>query len=487
MKFGFGAALTTVVVVLVGIAMFLLPDYSRPPIASAQTGFRGTGMADIENPRRDAAVTLAAMQAPEIQVPLITEGPKARDVYENVQVLGDLSQAQFTRLMLAITAWVSPEQGCTYCHGNLGFASDELYTKRVSRWMINMTRHINNEWTNHVGEVGVTCYTCHRGNNLPEYVWWEPETTGVEPGSNALLGYYKEFYGPSPEAGLASLAIDPYGPYLEDPEQRIRVVSETALPTDNRASIKQTEWTYALMMHMAQSLGVNCTYCHNSRAFYDWSQSPPTRWTAWYGINMVRDLNVNYVNPLVATLPDYRIGVHGDGPKINCTTCHQGQAKPLNGMRMLDEWPSLEMANVVAREELLPMTLEPMWTQEEAIDVPEAPTAAAVEQADDAADGTPATDDGAAVPTEPVTEGEEAVPGTGDQQGAAPEAAPQGEAPQQDSAAGGTDANVVIVTPEEANAPPADAAPTDAGTAEAPQAETIAPTDAPAPTTGASQ
>jgi len=35
------------------------------------------------------------------------------------------------------------------------------------------------------------------------------------------------------------------------------------LPSGNRSSIKQTEWTYSLMIHMSESLGVNCTYCHN--------------------------------------------------------------------------------------------------------------------------------------------------------------------------------------------------------------------------------
>ena len=33
-------------------------------------------------------------------------GPKAKDIYQNVQVLGDLSVGEFTRLMAAITQWV---------------------------------------------------------------------------------------------------------------------------------------------------------------------------------------------------------------------------------------------------------------------------------------------------------------------------------------------------------------------------------------------
>ena len=93
---------------------------------------------------------------------------------------------------------------------------------------------------------------------------------------------------PSLVAGMASLPVDPLTPFL-DQSNDIRVISQTALPDGDRHSIKQTEWTYALMIHMSKSLGVNCTYCHNSRAFTDWDQSTgpsvPRRGTAseWSG------------------------------------------------------------------------------------------------------------------------------------------------------------------------------------------------------------
>ncbi len=89
------------------------------------------------------------------------------------------------------------------------------------------------------------------------------------------------------------------------------MVSQTALPAADHQSIKQTEWTYALMMNFSQSLGVNCTYCHNTRSFTDWDQSTPQRATAWYGIRMVRDLNTNYLDPLHSTFPPARLGAEG--------------------------------------------------------------------------------------------------------------------------------------------------------------------------------
>jgi photosynthetic reaction center cytochrome c subunit len=147
---------------------------------------------------------------------------------------------------------------------------------------------------------------------------------------------------PSLAAGLASLPLDPFTPYLENAEP-IRVLASTALPTGaDRSSIKQTDWTYALMMHMSNSLGVNCTYCHNSRAWADWAQSSPQRVTAWYGIRMVREVNNGYMNPLAPVFPVYRKGPGGDVAKVNCTTCHQGVYKPLYGISMAKDFPELQ-------------------------------------------------------------------------------------------------------------------------------------------------
>ena len=63
--------------------------------------------------------------------------------------------------------WVAPaDQACNYCHED-EMASDAKYTKRVARRMLEMVRHINKDWRQHVGATGVTCYTCHRGQPVP--------------------------------------------------------------------------------------------------------------------------------------------------------------------------------------------------------------------------------------------------------------------------------------------------------------------------------
>jgi photosynthetic reaction center cytochrome c subunit len=95
------------------------------------------------------------------------------------------------------------------------------------------------------------------------------------------------------------------------------------------------------MTHMSTSLGVNCTYCHNSRSFQSWENSPPQRVTAWHGIRMARDLNLNYLEPLTSVFPEHRKGELGDAPKLNCNTCHQGAYKPLYGAPMAKDFPEL--------------------------------------------------------------------------------------------------------------------------------------------------
>jgi photosynthetic reaction center cytochrome c subunit len=259
-----------------------------------------------------------------------------------VKVLNGLSLAEFGRTMNAMTNWVSPVQSCLYCHIEGNFADDSKYTKVVARRMIQMTQHLNADWKSHVGATGVTCYTCHRGNPLPQPVWFRQPPDTKHPVLGDLAGQNV----PARSVGLSSLPNDPFSHYLlsEKDAATIRVAGNTALRTDNNKSTKQTEFTYGLMMHMSSSLGVNCTYCHNTRAFASWEESRPQRATAWYGIRMVRDINSEYLEPLSGTFPELptgRLGPLQDAAKVNCGTCHKGAFKPLNGAAMARHYPAL--------------------------------------------------------------------------------------------------------------------------------------------------
>lgn len=339
MKLAFNIAIgaTGVFVGLLTLGV-LIADWERPPMKTAQIGYRGTGMEQISNPRL-SGVTAAANVVPAASDPAPAGGTPARQTYQNLQVLGDLTEDQFNRVMLSITEWVAPDQGCNYCHNPENLAED-VPTKIIARRMFQMTRHINQDWTQHVAQTGVTCYTCHRGKPVPANIWFR-QSTGVPRG---MVGFDDGQNHPARSAGLTSLPGDPFSEQLDSPAE-VRVIGATPLPTSaGGQSIKKAEHTYALMIHMSESLGVNCTFCHNTRSFFAWDQSMPARQPAWHAIRMVRELNQQYLTPLKTVFKPERLGKLGDVPKLNCATCHAGQPKPLGGVSMLKDHPELNAA-----------------------------------------------------------------------------------------------------------------------------------------------
>jgi photosynthetic reaction center cytochrome c subunit len=333
---------------IAGLAGLLLVRYGfeRPPIDTIQRGYRGLAMEQNYNPRLLAPIKAANVAPAPLQAVPPVGGP-AGSVYKNVQVLKDVPVAEFTRLMVAVTDWVAPQQGCTYCHvSGDDLASDNIYTKVVSRRMFQMTLDINKNWKNHVaasgptGANGVTCYTCHRGQPVPANIWF------TDPGARAGkagLGDRAGQNAPSPVVQYASLPNDPSSLYLrgDGNDLNIRVIPTTALPSHTGQTIKQAEFTYGLMMQISKNVGVNCTFCHNSRSFFAWDSSTPQRTTAFYGIALVRALNNSYLTPLTNTFPAARLGPTGDAPKVNCATCHAGVYKPLFGANMIKDYPVL--------------------------------------------------------------------------------------------------------------------------------------------------
>ncbi len=332
MKYAFPIFIAVVFVVI-----FPLLNYMESiPIDSTQVGFRGTGMVQVDNPRTEAKLE-EANQAPESIGSVEPGGDPAGQVYENVQVLADLSEDEFNHFMLSVTEWVSPEEGCAYCHNEENLASDEVYTKIIARRMIQMTQAINTEWGDHVNGAGVNCYTCHRGNHVPENIWVEDDRPQAGGFSASRNGQNLA----SDINGKTSLPYDALSKLATSDDAIIRVAADAALPTTaGGSSIQDTEATYSLMINMSEGLGVNCNYCHNSRAFRDWEQSSPARVKAWHGIEMVQNVNEEYLIPLASALPDNRLGPRGDAPKAQCSTCHQGIPKPMYGADMLSDHPT---------------------------------------------------------------------------------------------------------------------------------------------------
>ena len=322
-------------------AALLLSACEAPPPAADQTGPRGTGMVQVYNPAKEAALR-DGNKAPEPEAAAADEGPpvsQLTDVYKNVKLLGDLKEGQFLRLMTAMSNWVAPQEGdnagCAYCHNPENMADEGKYQHGVARRMLQMTKQINEKWKAHVGETGVTCYTCHRGQPVPAYTW-VTQVTEARP----FAGWRADGQNqPNRNVGTTSMTNDPFTPLLREVD-RIRVAGKTALKPDEGigASIQATERTYSLMIHMSRALGVNCTFCHNTQGFANWDNSTPQRVTSWHGLRMIPDINANYIEPLGPVYPRERRGVADDAAKVQCTTCHQGVNKPLYGAQMLKDY-----------------------------------------------------------------------------------------------------------------------------------------------------
>ena len=261
-------------------------------------------------------------------------------------MLNNLSEEQFGHLMSSISLWVAGDAAnCQYCHNPANMADDSIYTKKVARQMLKMTMALNSQWSNHTGQTGVTCYTCHRGKPVPEYTW-----TPEKPGDRlSIRGNKRGQNTPDANVGYASLPGNVFEEYLGGNAQSVRVAASTPYPGTQPLKTRDAENSYAIMMHVSKALGVNCTFCHNSQSFRSWSISSAQRATAWYGIRMVRDINTSHIGPLgrAGVFPPNRLGPTGAPLQVNCLTCHQGVNKPLGGVSMIADYPYLRPAGYV--------------------------------------------------------------------------------------------------------------------------------------------
>jgi len=336
--------ITGIALLAAAVLVLVVPTWQAPPQAATELSLpQGIQFAPT-------AAVLDRNRAPPPLPAVPSGGPAATAQYTNVQVLTDVSAAEFMRLQQAMTQWVSPKQGCGFCHVGTDYASDANARKLVARTMLRMTRHLNADWQEHVSPAGVTCFTCHRGQPVPQQVWF-PQRPAPPHGMAANHENWQEaedtvrkFF---PDAGW-----DEY--FLQD--EPIAVQSTAAPPNGTVSSQVVAKRVYEMMMQLSDGIGVNCGYCHNSRAFESWSESTPHRWQAYGAIRLVRDLNRNFLLPLAATapqtrqlvdetdlpvLPPHQQGLQPGNGLVLCATCHTGLPKPLNGAAMLPDYPGL--------------------------------------------------------------------------------------------------------------------------------------------------
>ncbi len=330
-----------------GVLAVIVPDWHRPWFAGTQTSYRGQSNVQFYSRAETQAINSFV---PPVLPAAADGGPKATDVYKNVKVLTDVNAAEFMRLQQALTNWVSPGQGCAFCHNTGNWASDEKRTKLIARRMLEMTRYVNSAWGGHVNPTGVTCYTCHRGQPVPAEVWWPRIEREQKPFIDRAEQWKETAPTVStffPNAGYAEY-------YLQD--HPVAVISTSALRTNDVGSYIAATRIYEMMMQMSLQIGVNCGYCHASRAFQDWNQSTPMRWVGYYSLRLIRDLNRNYLLPLAQVIPQQRELVHptpvpvvpayekGQQPGnalLTCETCHYRLPNPMNGVNMVKDYPGL--------------------------------------------------------------------------------------------------------------------------------------------------
>ena len=276
----FGPAILVAALGGAAFVAIMLVTWGQPyATESMQTGPRGTAMVvtkfvsdkDVENPSLVTyAETLEAAAASEAEV---VDSPVSDEL---------------TRAMREWTGIPTLYSG-----------QEDSYQDTVASMMIGMTQALNNEWDGHIGETGVNCYTCHRGEAVPSYVWFQAHPSvevmdgwgGVQNRVTALSQSTS-----LPSDALPKLLVEDNRITVHDLEPR--VAAEEGDPT-----WQDTERTYSLMNYFSNSLNVNCVFCHNSRAFYDPEQVTPQWSTEMLGISMVQELNNDWLVPLEDVYP----------------------------------------------------------------------------------------------------------------------------------------------------------------------------------------
>jgi photosynthetic reaction center cytochrome c subunit len=310
-----------------------------------QTGPRGIGMAESKfvrenaryDPYEETYQVFERVEAPE-------GTPTAAEAYGDVIAFGDMDQANFDQLTKAMSAWVGEDV-------TLVNSPDADQTKlAITKNCIEATQYLNDSWDGHNNASagsGVNCYSCHRGQPRPPGSWLKAgavnaSAEGWAAIQNRLLApaghTTTDFVDKYTQSEYTSLPVDAVEKFLLDgnsikvSDQASRVAQQPGDPTWQDA-----ERTFSLMNHQANSLNVGCVFCHNTRAFWDPTQVTPQWSITTLGQQMLIDVNQTYYEPRSEILGH-------ESAKVNCMTCHMEVIKPLNGHKMLAEWPELGAA-----------------------------------------------------------------------------------------------------------------------------------------------
>jgi photosynthetic reaction center cytochrome c subunit len=171
--------------------------------------------------KRVFALALGVMSA--CLLSLSQEKPQmAEEVFKNVQVMKGIPVNQFMDTMGFFSAALG--LNCTGCHvaeslQNLDKFAEDLPRKRMARNMIRMVDGMNK--TNFGGRRALTCYTCHRGTQVPETIPSLMEQYNVPPEDANRI----EIVPDGPTEPTADQILDTYIRVLGGPQRLAALTS----------------------------------------------------------------------------------------------------------------------------------------------------------------------------------------------------------------------------------------------------------------------
>jgi hypothetical protein len=88
----------------------------------------------------------------------------AGEHYKNIQIVKDIPETALTPLMATFQTALGVQ--CEYCHNQSAYDSDKSDKKLTARKMLSMVADLNHREFG--GQQAVTCFTCHRGKEIPD-------------------------------------------------------------------------------------------------------------------------------------------------------------------------------------------------------------------------------------------------------------------------------------------------------------------------------
>jgi photosynthetic reaction center cytochrome c subunit len=288
--------------------------------------------------------TIAGYVTSEPIVPT-ADSALAIDTLEGVPPsLANVTVENYERLVEAMRSWTGIP--------DLLEPGNDSYQTQVAYSMIEMTQNINQNWAAHVqanAEVGVTCYTCHRGQPVPNNIWFR-----VGPVNNNAAGWpaiQNRVTMTSNFTSLPSTYLEHFLLQDEDGFYGVAQVHDLASRVENLAgrSAHPADGNDLCLDELLRQLA--------GRELRVLSQQPRVlRSHAGHPAMVDRKPRHHHgAGAAGAVHPAARRGPAGrtsrsdlrDVPKLACRTCHQGEQQPLNGLNVIANWPELAVLDDV--------------------------------------------------------------------------------------------------------------------------------------------